>query len=380
MSRWIDFFLLWCSYRRLLSQITRQEFTEMAWQAIVSSPEVAKENKHQIVETEHLMKALLEQKNGLARRIFSEAGADNTRLLEATDKFIQCQPKVISESAGSMLGRDLESLMQRARDYKKEYGDSFVSVEHLVLGFVQDNRFGKQLFKEFQISLKALKSAIESIRGRQTVIDQDPEGNYESLEKYGKDLTAMAREGKLDPVIGRDDEIRKCIQILSRRTKNNPVLIGEPGVGKTTISEGGYQWCNGCWQSVEADDWSGRLRCIGATMLDKYRKYIEKDPALERSFQQVYVDQPTVEDTVSILRGLRERYELHHGVRISDSAPVEAAILSDRYISGRFLPDKAHDLVDEAAAKLKMEITSKPTALGLTMGLDLFSNPFKPLF
>ncbi|KAJ9540587.1 hypothetical protein OSB04_027093 [Centaurea solstitialis] len=412
--------------------ITQQEFTEMAWQAIVSSPEVAKENKHQIVETEHLMKALLEQKNGLARRIFSKAGVDNTRLLEATDKYIQRQPKVIGESAGSMLGRDLEALMQRARDYKKEYGDSFVSVEHLVLGYVQDNRFGKQLFKDFQISLKTLKSAIESIRGRQTVIDQDPEGKYESLEKYGKDLTAMAREGKLDPVIGRDDEIRRCIQILSRRTKNNPVLIGEPGVGKTAISEGlaqrivqgdvpqalmnrklisldmgaliagakyrgefedrlkavlkevtdsdgqivlfideihtvvGAGATNGAMDAgnlLKPMLGRGELRCIGATTLDEYRKYIEKDPALERRFQQVYVDQPTVEDTVSILRGLRERYELHHGVRISDSALVEAAILSDRYISGRFLPDKAIDLVDEAAAKLKMEITSKPTAL-----------------
>ncbi|MBA0799497.1 hypothetical protein Gohar_010010 [Gossypium harknessii] len=210
----------------------------MAWQAIVSSPDVAKENKHQIVETEHLMKALLEQKNGLARRIFLKVGVDNTRLLEATDKFIQRQPKVLGESAGSMLGRDLEALMQRAREYKKEYGDSFVSVEHLVLGFTQDRRFGKQLFKDFQISNQALKSAIESIRGRQSVTDQDPEGKYEALEKYGKDLTAMAREGKLDPVIGRDDEIRRCIQILSRRTKNNPVLIGEPGVGKTAISEG----------------------------------------------------------------------------------------------------------------------------------------------
>ncbi|KAL4577294.1 hypothetical protein LXL04_013400 [Taraxacum kok-saghyz] len=413
-------------------RITQQEFTEMAWQAIVSSPEVAKENKHQIVETEHLMKALLEQKNGLARRIFSKAGIDNTRLLEATDKYIQRQPKVIGESAGSMLGRDLEALMQRARDFKKEYGDSFVSVEHLVLGFVQDNRFGKQLFKEFQISLKTLKNAIESIRGRQTVIDQDPEGKYESLEKYGKDLTAMARAGKLDPVIGRDDEIRRCIQILSRRTKNNPVLIGEPGVGKTAISEGlaqrivqgdvpqalmnrklisldmgaliagakyrgefedrlkavlrevtesdgqiilfideihtvvGAGATNGAMDAgnlLKPMLGRGELRCIGATTLDEYRKYIEKDPALERRFQQVYVDQPTVEDTVSILRGLRERYELHHGVRISDSALVEAAILSDRYISGRFLPDKAIDLVDEAAAKLKMEITSKPTAL-----------------
>ncbi|CAN4082655.1 unnamed protein product [Withania somnifera] len=413
-------------------RITQQEFTEMAWQAIVSSPEIAKENKHQIVETEHLMKALLEQKNGLARRIFSKVGVDNTSLLEATDKFIQQQPKVIGESAGSMLGRDLEGLMQRAREYKKEYGDSFVSVEHMVLGFVQDKRFGKQLFSDFQISVKTLKAAIESIRGRQNVIDQDPEGKYESLEKYGKDLTAMARAGKLDPVIGRDDEIRRCIQILSRRTKNNPVLIGEPGVGKTAISEGlaqrivqgdvpqalmnrrlisldmgaliagakyrgefedrlkavlkevtesegqiilfideihtvvGAGATNGAMDAgnlLKPMLGRGELRCIGATTLDEYRKYIEKDPALERRFQQVYVDQPTVEDTVSILRGLRERYELHHGVRISDTALVDAAILSDRYISGRFLPDKAIDLVDEAAAKQKMEITSKPTAL-----------------
>lgn len=413
-------------------RITQQDFTEMAWQAIVASPEIAKENKHQIVETEHLMKALLEQKNGLARRIFSKAGVDNTRLLEATDKFIRQQPKVIGETAGSMLGRELEGLMQRAREYKKEYGDSFVSVEHLVLGFVQDKRFGKQLFNDFQISLKTLKTAIESIRGRQNVIDQDPEGKYESLEKYGKDLTAMARAGKLDPVIGRDDEIRRCIQILSRRTKNNPVLIGEPGVGKTAISEGlaqrivqgdvpqalmnrrlisldmgaliagakyrgefedrlkavlkevtesegqiilfideihtvvGAGATNGAMDAgnlLKPMLGRGELRCIGATTLDEYRKYIEKDPALERRFQQVYVDQPTVEDTVSILRGLRERYELHHGVRISDTALVDAAILSDRYISGRFLPDKAIDLVDEAAAKLKMEITSKPTAL-----------------
>lgn len=414
-------------------RITQQEFTEMAWQAIVSSPEVARECKNHVVETEHLMKALLEQKNGLARRIFSKAGVDNTKLLEATERFIQRQPKVLgSDSAGSILGRELEALFQRARDYKKEYGDSFVSVEHLVLGFADDRRFGKQLFKDFQLSLNDLKSAIQAIRGKQTVIDQDPEGKYEALEKYGKDLTAMARAGKLDPVIGRDDEIRRCIQILSRRTKNNPVLIGEPGVGKTAISEGlaqrivagdvpqalmnrrlisldmgaliagakfrgefedrlkavlkevtdsdgqiilfideihtvvGAGATNGAMDAgnlLKPMLGRGELRCIGATTLDEYRKYIEKDPALERRFQQVYVDQPSVEDTISILRGLRERYELHHGVRISDGALVEAAILSDRYISGRFLPDKAIDLVDEAAAKLKMEITSKPTAL-----------------
>ncbi|KAJ4974663.1 hypothetical protein NE237_007837 [Protea cynaroides] len=413
-------------------RITQQDFIDMAWQAIVSSPEKAKENKHQIIETEHLMKALLEQKNGLARRIFSRVGVDNTRLLEATDKFIQQQPKVDGESTGSVFGRHLEALIQRARDYKKEYGDSHVSVEHLVLAFNQDQRFGKQLFKDFQISKQALTSAIQSIRGCQSVIDQDQEKKYEALEKYGMDLTALAKEGKLDPVIGRDDEIRRCIQILSRRTKNNPVLIGEPGVGKTAIVEGLAQRIVECdvpqaltnrklvsldlgaliagakfrgefedrlkvvLKEVTESEGQiilfideihtvvgagatngaldagnllkpmlgrGELRCIGATTLNEYRKYIEKDPALERRFQQVYVDQPSVEDTISILRGLRERYELHHGVRISDSALVSAAILSDRYITGRFLPDKAIDLVDEAAAKLKMEVTSKPIAL-----------------
>ncbi|KAJ7550397.1 hypothetical protein O6H91_07G098900 [Diphasiastrum complanatum] len=413
-------------------RINQGDYTEMAWQAIVASPDVAKESKQQIVETEHLMKALLEQRNGLARRIFAKAGIDNTSLLQATERFIQRQPKVLGETSGSMLGRDLEGLLDRAKNYMKELGDAFVSVEHLVWGFVQDKRFGQQLFKEFQISSKMLKSAIEAIRGSQKVTDQVPEGKYESLEKYGKDLTEMAREGKLDPVIGRDDEIRRCIQILSRRTKNNPVLIGEPGVGKTAISEGlaqrivqgdvpqalinrklisldmgaliagakyrgefedrlkavlkevtesdgqiilfideihtvvGAGATNGAMDAgnlLKPMLGRGQLRCIGATTLNEYRKYIEKDPALERRFQQVYVDQPSVEDTISILRGLRERYELHHGVRISDSALVAAAMLADRYISDRFLPDKAIDLVDESAAKLKMEITSKPTAL-----------------
>ncbi|KAG6543345.1 hypothetical protein Mapa_015259 [Marchantia paleacea] len=413
-------------------RINQAEFTEMAWQAIVASPDVAKESKQQIVETEHLMKALLEQRNGLARRIFAKAGVDNTSLLQATERFIQRQPKVMGDTSGSMLGRDLEGLIDRARGHKKDLGDAFVSVEHLVLGFLQDKRFGQQLLKEFQLTPKALNTAVQSVRGSQKVTDQDPEGKYEALEKYGKDLTEMARQGKLDPVIGRDDEIRRCIQILSRRTKNNPVLIGEPGVGKTAISEGlaqrivqgdvpqalinrklisldlgaliagakfrgefedrlkavlkevtdsdgqivlfideihtvvGAGATNGAMDAgnlLKPMLGRGELRCIGATTLDEYRKYIEKDPALERRFQQVYVDQPSVEDTVSILRGLRERYELHHAVRISDSALVEAAMLADRYISDRFLPDKAIDLVDEAAAKLKMEITSKPTAL-----------------
>ncbi|XP_002975095.2 chaperone protein ClpB3, chloroplastic [Selaginella moellendorffii] len=413
-------------------RISQADFTDMAWQAIVASPEIAKENKQQIVETEHLMKALLEQKNGLARRVFGKVGVDNTGLLESTERFIQRQPKIVGETGGSMLGRELEALLDRARGFMKDMGDSYVSIEHLLLGYLQDKRFGQVLFKEYQITAKALRTAVESIRGSQKVTDQSPEGKYEALDKYGKDLTEMARQGKLDPVIGRDDEIRRCIQILCRRTKNNPVFIGEPGVGKTAIAEGlaqrivqgdvpealidrklvsldmgaliagakyrgefedrlkavlkevsesdgriilfideihtvvGAGATNGAMDAgnlLKPMLGRGELRCIGATTLDEYRKYIEKDPALERRFQQVFVDQPTVEDTISILRGLRERYELHHGVRISDSALVAAALLSDRYISDRFLPDKAIDLVDEAAAKLKMEITSKPTHL-----------------
>jgi ATP-dependent Clp protease ATP-binding subunit ClpB len=330
------------------------------------------------------------------------------------------------------LGRSLDTLLDRAEQYRKNFGDEYISIEHLVLAFAKDDRFGKTLFQELGLNEQKLRTTIEQIRGSQKVTDQNPEGKYESLEKYGRDLTKLAREGKLDPVIGRDDEIRRTIQILSRRTKNNPVLIGEPGVGKTAIVEGlaqrivsgdvpeslrdrtlialdmgaliaGAKYRGefeerlkavlkevqeaqghiilfideihtvvGAGATQGAMDAGnllkpllarGELRCIGATTLDEYRKYIEKDAALERRFQQVYVDQPSIEDTISILRGLKERYELHHGVKISDNALVAAAVLSTRYISDRFLPDKAIDLVDEAAAKLKMEITSKPEEL-----------------
>ncbi|GAY52762.1 hypothetical protein CUMW_144470 [Citrus unshiu] len=387
-------------------RITQQEFTDMAWQAIVSSPDVAKENKHQIVETEHLLKALLEQKNGLARRIFSKVGVDNTRLLEATEKFIQRQPKVLGETAGSMLGRDLEALIQRSREYKKEYGDSFVSVEHLVLGFTQDQRFGKQLFRDFQISLPTLKSAIEAIRGRQSVIDQGLGRSHSLLllqilrlswsidpfycGSFISILTSPFLVNRLAQRIVQGDVPqalmnRKLISldmgaliagakyrgefedrlkaVLKEVTESEGQIILFIDEIHTVVGAGATNGAMDAGNLLKPMLGRGELRCIGATTLDEYRKYIEKDPALERRFQQVYVDQPTVEDTISILRGLRERYELHHGVRISDSALVEAAILSDRYISGRFLPDKAIDLVDEAAAKLKMEITSKPTAL-----------------
>jgi ATP-dependent Clp protease ATP-binding subunit ClpB len=407
------------------------QFTEKAWEAIVRTPDIAKQVQQQQIEPEHLMKALLEQ-DGLATSVFNKLGIHVQRLREYTDDFINRQPKVSGSGTSVYLGRNLDVLLDRAEEARKQYGDEFISVEHMLLAYAKDDRFGKQLFQKFGLDETKLKETIAQIRGNQKVTDQNPEGKYESLEKYGRDLTEAARQGKLDPVIGRDDEIRRTIQILSRRTKNNPVLIGEPGVGKTAIAEGlaqriisgdvpqslkdrklialdmgaliaGAKYRGefeerlkavlkevtdsrgliilfideihtvvGAGATQGAMDAGnllkpmlarGELRCIGATTLDEYRKYLEKDAALERRFQQVFVDQPSVQDTISILRGLKERYEVHHGVKISDSALVAAATLSTRYISDRFLPDKAIDLVDEAAAKLKMEITSKPEEL-----------------
>ncbi|MDJ0515759.1 MAG: ATP-dependent chaperone ClpB [Trichodesmium sp. MO_231.B1] len=409
------------------------QFTEKAWEAISRTPDIAKTAQNQQIETEHLMKALLEQ-NGLATSLFNKAGVSNSKVKvqEYTDTFINRQAKVKNTPNNIYLGRSLDTLLDNAEKYRQEYTDEYISIEHLILAYLKDDRFGKNLYKEFQLDEAKLKETISQVRGNNKVTDKNPEGKYEALEKYGRDLTEFAREGKLDPVIGRDDEIRRTIQILSRRTKNNPVLMGEPGVGKTAIAEGLAQRiiAGDVPQSLkerqlialdmgaliagakfrgefeerlkavlkEVTDSDGKiilfideihtvvgagatqgamdagnllkpmlargeLRCIGATTLDEYRKYIEKDAALERRFQQVYVDQPSVPDTISILRGLKERYEVHHGVKISDSALVAAATLSTRYISDRFLPDKAIDLVDEAAAKLKMEITSKPEEL-----------------
>jgi ATP-dependent Clp protease ATP-binding subunit ClpB len=408
------------------------QFTEKAWEALARTPEVVKAAQQQQLESEHLMKALLEQESGLAISLFNKAGIPLAKLRDRTDEFISRQPKISGSGGNVYLGRSLDTLLDRAETYRKDYGDEFISVEHLILGYIKDDRFGKNLLQEFKLDEAKLKDIITQVRGNNKVTDQNPEGKYEALEKYGRDLTEAARQGKLDPVIGRDDEIRRTIQILSRRTKNNPVLIGEPGVGKTAIAEGLAQriitgdvpqslkdrqlisldmgaliagakfrgefeerlkavlkevmdsngkvilfideihtvvGAGATQGSMDAGNLlkpmlaRGELRCIGATTLDEYRKYLEKDAALERRFQQVYVDQPTVEDTISILRGLKERYEVHHGVKISDNALVAAATLSTRYISDRFLPDKAIDLMDEAAAKLKMEITSKPEEL-----------------
>ncbi|MEQ9355658.1 ATP-dependent chaperone ClpB [Coleofasciculus chthonoplastes] len=406
------------------------KFTDKAWEAIVKSQDVARRCRNQQLEVEHLAIALLEQE-GLAARILSRVTVDVPRFKQQLEAFANRQAKVNNVDQ-LYLGRGLDIMLDNAEASRVALQDDYIAVEHLLLGLAADERIGRRLFKSFDLDSTKLEAAVKAIRGSQKVTDQSPESRYEALEKFGRDLTEQAKAGKLDPVIGRDEEIRRVVQVLSRRSKNNPVLIGEPGVGKTAIAEGlAQRIINGDVpeslkerQLISLDMGSliagakyrgefedrlravlrevtqsdghivlfidelhtvvgtgsgqgtmdagnllkpmlarGELRCIGATTLDEYRKHIEKDAALERRFQQVLVRQPTVENTISILRGLKERYEVHHNVTITDSALVAAATLSNRYISDRFLPDKAIDLVDEAAAKLKMEITSKPVEL-----------------
>ncbi len=410
-------------------------FTEKSQEAIRAAQTKAIRLNHQQVDVEHLLAALLEQENGLAPSILLKADVNlealHRRLMQELDRL----PKVSGPSGSPdsiYVTPRLQRLLADAEEEAKRLKDEYISIEHLLLAMTSDSGAAGRILKESSLTRDRLMKALQEVRGSQRVTTQNPEATYEALEKYGRDLTVLAAEGKLDPVIGRDEEIRRVIQVLSRRTKNNPVLIGEPGVGKTAIVEGlaqrimrgdvpeglkekrvvsldigaliagakfrgefeerlkavlkEVQSSNGqiilfidelhtvvgAGKAEGAMDAGnllkpmlarGELHCIGATTLDEYRKNIEKDAALERRFQPVMVDQPTVEDTISILRGLRERYEVHHGVRIKDAALVAAAVLSNRYISDRFLPDKAIDLVDEAAAKLRTEIDSMPAEI-----------------
>ncbi|MCS7023825.1 MAG: ATP-dependent chaperone ClpB [Bryobacteraceae bacterium] len=408
------------------------KLTEKVQDAVRAAQSKAARLSHQHLESEHLLVALLEQEQGLATSILAKAGINPTAFRNRAEQELERLPKVSGGSGQLYLGDRISKLFLKAEDEAKRLKDEYVSVEHLLLAMLEDTGPAGRLFREFSLTRDRLMQALLAVRGHQRVTSQNPEATYEALEKYGRDLTAMAAQGKLDPVIGRDEEIRRVIQVLSRRTKNNPVLIGEPGVGKTAIVEGLAQRIvrgdvpeglkdkrvvtldmgaliagakyrgefeerlKAVLKEVQAAEGSiilfidelhtvvgagkaegamdagnllkpmlarGELHCIGATTLDEYRKHVEKDAALERRFQPVMVDQPSVEDTISILRGLRQRYEVHHGVRIKDAALVSAAVLSNRYISDRFLPDKAIDLVDEAAAKLRTEIDSMPAEL-----------------
>jgi len=407
------------------------KFTEKAWEAVVKSQDIARRYRQQQLEVEHLMLALLEQ-NDFAAKMLEQAGCDLAQCTQQLDTFARRQPQVNQGSGQLYLGRFLDLLLDRAEAQRLTWNDELISVEHFLLGLSEDERLGRRLLQGLGVTTEQLITAIKAIRGNQRVQDASPESHYQALERYGRDLTEQARAGKLDPVIGRDEEIRRVVQVLSRRTKNNPVLIGEPGVGKTAIAEGlaqrivngdvpeslknrrlisldlgslvaGARYRGDFEKRLQAvlrevtqaegqivlfvDELHtvvgagatqgtmdasnllkpmlarGELRCIGATTLDEYRKYIEKDAALERRFQPIRVEEPSLDDTVAILRGLKERYEVHHGVKIADAALVSAVVLSIRYLPERFLPDKAIDLIDEAAAKLRMEITSKPEEL-----------------
>ena len=402
-------------------------------EALADAQQMVLDLGQQQLEVEHVFLALLRQTHGVVPSVLKRMGVDSPSLESRLDKYVNGLPKVYGGSSQVYMSLRLSSLLQAARREAESLKDTYISAEHILLAAASEQTgFLGQILREYGVARDGVLKALVDIRGTQRVDSPNPEDKYEALERYGRDLTRLAAQGKLDPVIGRVDEIRRVIQVLSRRTKNNPVLIGEPGVGKTAIVEGlaqrivsrdvpdGLQGKRvialdigslvagskyrgefedrlkavlrevqeadgeiilfidelhtlvGAGAAEGAVDASnmlkpalarGELRCVGATTLDEYRKYIEKDAALERRFQQVYVAEPTVEDTVAILRGLKDKYEIHHGVKIRDSALVAAATLSNRYISDRFLPDKAVDLVDEAASRLRIEIDSVPAEI-----------------
>jgi len=408
------------------------KFTQKMQEALQAAQDIASQSNHQEIANEHFLSALLDQTEGITRPLLEKIGINANQLRDGLRLELERRPKVHGAAVDLRLANELRSVLDGAEKEMSKLKDDFTSAEHYLLALTGANVPAAKLLKELGVTRDKLMQALQQVRGSQRVTDQNPEGKYQTLEKYGRDLTALARRGKIDPVIGRDNEIRRIMQVLSRRTKNNPVLIGDPGVGKTAIVEGlarriisgdvpdslkrkriiamdigamvaGAKFrgefedrlkaflkevtdsqgeiilfidelhtivgAGAAEGSVDASNMlkpmlaRGELRTIGATTLDEYRKYIEKDAALERRFQPVLVGEPSVEDTIAILRGLKERYEVHHGVRITDAALVAAAVLSHRYISDRFLPDKAIDLVDEAASRLKIELDSMPTEI-----------------
>ena len=408
------------------------KYTVKAREALQEAASLAEQDNHSQIEPVHLLYKLLDQEEGIVPPLIEKIGASTDQILDALDSILDKKPRVTGDSAQVYMSPVLTKLCAQAEKLAASLKDEYVSTEHILLALTKSDDEIGDLLRSHGITYDAALRALKDVRGNQRVTSEDPEATFNSLEKYCRDLTELAREEKIDPVIGRDEEIRRVMQVLSRRTKNNPVLIGEPGVGKTAIVEGlarrivsgdvpdslrgkkllsldlgalvaGAKFRGefeerlkavisevqkaegsiilfidelhtlvGAGASEGAMDASnllkpalarGELRAIGATTLDEYRKYIEKDSALERRFQQVYCPEPNVEDTIAILRGLQEKYEIHHGVRIKDEALIAAAVLSNRYITNRFLPDKAIDLVDEAASRLKMEIESQPVEL-----------------